>query len=344
MLPGAPLDATTAFFTDALGFRIELISPADDPRTVVLSGHGTRLRLERDRSGDAGELRIERADGGPTTELTAPNGTHIVLAAPPHLDIPALEPALTSSRLAGAQWGEGRAGMRYRDLIPGRQGGRFIASHIHVPDGGPVPDYVHYHRVRFQMIYCYRGWVRVAYEDQGPPIVLDAGDCLVQPPLIRHRVLECSGDLHVIELACPALHDTYADHDLELPNEELRPERSFDGQRFTFHQAARATWTPWHLAGFEARDTGIGDATGGVAQVRVARVTEPDAVRAPADHDGELWFAFVLHGAMTVDVAGHEACSLEAGDAIAIPPNTAYAIAAASADLQLLVVDVPITA
>jgi hypothetical protein len=41
-----------------------------------------------------------------------------------------------------------RAGMQYRDLIPGRLGGRFIASHIRIPDGGDVPDYVHYHRIR----------------------------------------------------------------------------------------------------------------------------------------------------------------------------------------------------
>jgi hypothetical protein len=48
--------------------------------------------------------------------------------------------------------------MQYRDLLPSRLGGRYIASHIRIPDGGPVPDYVHYHRVRFQMIFCKAGW------------------------------------------------------------------------------------------------------------------------------------------------------------------------------------------
>jgi len=74
-------------------------------------------------------------------------------------------------------WGAGRAGMQYRDLIPDRLGGKYIASHIRIKDGGPVPDYVHHHHVKFQMIYCYKGWVRVVYEDQGQPIVMHRRAC-----------------------------------------------------------------------------------------------------------------------------------------------------------------------
>jgi len=36
-------------------------------------------------------------------------------------------------------WHTGRAGMHYRDLIPDRWDGRFVASHIAVPAGGEVP-------------------------------------------------------------------------------------------------------------------------------------------------------------------------------------------------------------
>ena len=71
--------------------------------------------------------------------------------------------------------------MEYRDLLPDRLGGRLIASHIRIRDGGPVPDYVHYHAIDFQLIYVRAGWVRVVYEDQGPPFVMHAGDCVVQP-------------------------------------------------------------------------------------------------------------------------------------------------------------------
>ncbi len=67
-----------------------------------------------------------------------------------------------------APWVIGRAGMQYRDLIPTRLGGAIIASHIRIPDGGPVPDMVHFHKVGFQLIFCVKGWVDVVYEDQGP--------------------------------------------------------------------------------------------------------------------------------------------------------------------------------
>eukprot|EP01052_Picozoa_sp_SAG31_P001309 SAG31_NODE_44_length_31168_cov_16.507290_19_plen_124_part_00 len=59
---------------------------------------------------------------------------------------------------------------------------------------------VHFHRVAFQIIYCLKGWVRLSYEGQGPPFVLRAGDCVLQPPTIRHRVLESGDGLEVVEL------------------------------------------------------------------------------------------------------------------------------------------------
>ena len=78
--------------------------------------------------------------------------------------------------------------MLYRDLLPDRYGGLVIASHIHVPEGGNVSDYVHYHRVAFQLIFCVKGSARLVYEDQGEPFDLCAGDCVLQPPTLRHKV------------------------------------------------------------------------------------------------------------------------------------------------------------
>ena len=45
------LGETLAFFVDQIGFRVDVISPADDPRVAVISGHGVRLRLEHDGAG-----------------------------------------------------------------------------------------------------------------------------------------------------------------------------------------------------------------------------------------------------------------------------------------------------
>jgi len=182
---------------------------------------------------------------GGARELIAPGGTRIELApAQTPIVIPEVTQEFVLTRM-NADWGVGRAGMQYRDLIPSRLGGRFIASHIRIPTGGPVPDYVHFHKIRFQMIFCKAGWTRLVYEDQGDEFILEAGDCVLQPPEIRHRVLEASAGLEVIEIGCPAVHETFADQAMELPTGRTIPDRDFGGQRFVRHIAKSATWTAW---------------------------------------------------------------------------------------------------
>jgi len=356
VVPCTDLDATIAFFTGALGFRVDAIHPADAPSVAVISGHGLQLRLDRHASGAPGTLRVLCRDaaalalvGGGARSIVAPNGTVVELVdASAGVVVPPVQQSLVISRVEGSsEWKIGRAGMHYRDLIPDRQGGRFIASHIAIPDGGPVPDYVHFHKVRFQMIYCHRGWVRLVYEDQGAPFVMEAGDCVIQPPEIRHRVLEASPGLHVIEIGCPAEHETLADHEMDLPNSRIDPDRSFDGQRFIWHRAAAATWQPWRQVGFEHRDTGIAEVTGGLAGVRTVRPVAAAAAARPVDapvpwsHDGEFAFLFVLDGAVTIALDGRAPERLRADDCIVIPAGLAHALQEPTPDLQLLDVTLP---
>jgi quercetin dioxygenase-like cupin family protein/catechol 2,3-dioxygenase-like lactoylglutathione lyase family enzyme len=346
VLPCADLDATLRFFTERLAFRIAAVLPADDPAVVVVEGHGVRLRLERGAAGPPGVVRLlcrdpaALADGA--SALVAPNGTRIELvAADAPVVVPPLCPSFVLTRPGSASaWRVGRAGMRYRDLIPDRQGGRFIASHIHVPDPGPVPDFVHFHRVAFQMIYCYRGWACVVYEDQGPPFRLEAGDCVLQPPRIRHRVLESGAGLEVIEISSPAEHETLADPDLELPTATWRRDRVFESQRFVRHLASDAAWAPDRRAGFEARDLGIAAATGGRAAAWVSRWREP-ASPPPARHDAELRFTFVLDGAATLECAGRAPEILAAGDAFVVPAGVTHRLTDAAPGLALLEVALP---
>jgi quercetin dioxygenase-like cupin family protein len=346
VLSCAELQPTVDFLVDRLAFRLERIAPADDPREADLSGHGLQLLLRRGDDAAPGVLRLGCDDWATLAsgerELLAPNGTRIELAPPRRTpEVPAGRQELVVSRAgADAAWVTGRAGMRYRDLIPGRLGGRFVASHIRIPKGGPVPDQVHFHDLRFQVIYCARGWVRVAYEGQGEPFVLSAGDCVLQPPRIRHRVLESSPGLEVVELASPAEHDTCIDHELELPTARSAPEREWAGQRFLRPVAADATWVPCS-PGFEARDTGIAEATGGLAGVRVLR---PGATRAPVgpwQHAGELLFAFVLAGDLRVEGAGPEPLPLGTGDSVALPAGAECVLSGWADDLQLLEVRLP---
>lgn len=287
ILPCSDLAAALDFYTRELGFRMDVIYPADAPRVAEVSAYGLSIRLENDR--------------GPGNN----------------------------------NWGTGRAGMQYRDLIPGRLGGRYIASHIRIQNGGPVPDYVHYHHVEFQVIYCYKGWVKVVYEDQGPPFVLEAGDCVLQPPHIRHRVLECSDNMEVIEVSCPAEHETLVDHDMELPTNVVQADRDFSGQRFVRHELRKATWVPGSSDGFETRDTGIGEGTGGLASAQVIRPfgqTRDMLV----SHDGDFFFNFVLQGSASWQRQDGVRQFLAAGDSFVSPAAIQTTLTKISKNLELL--------
>ena len=282
------------------GFRLDLIYPADDPHTAVLSRGAESVRL--------------------TNRLDAP---------PPADALPPFAPEFVLTR-AGASPAQGRAGMLYRDLVPSRLGGRYIASHISIPEGGRVADWVHFHRIALQMIYVRRGWVRVVYEGQGDAFVMQEGDLVLQPPQIRHRVLESWDGLEVIEVSAPALHATFADHELQLPSGN-DPDRLFGGQRFLRHVAADTPWTPFN--GGEAQETAIAEATGGLADVRTVRRGQAASIDFPA-HDGELVFGFVLDGSATLESAQRHV--LGAADAFVIPPGQPWHLTGASSDFRLL--------
>ena len=343
LLPTADLAADIPFWTKELGFRMDTIYPADNPRVAVFSGHGLRLRIDADADTAPGTLRLLTDDPAafPGAPLTAPNGTRIeVHPLNPPFHLPRTEHAFVVRRLADqAPWVIGRAGMQYRDLIPSRLGGSIIASHIRIPDGGPVPDMVHYHTVGFQLIFCYRGWVDLVYEDQGPPFRLEAGNCVIQPPEIRHRVLYASDNIEVIEIGVPAEHITTIDHDMTLPNDRLDPDRRFQGQRFVHHKADDAVWAPHRLPGFKSRDTTIAANTSDVAGVHVAR--RGDGAPEWTTHDGDILFTFVMEGRMTLEGEGKDPFLLEPGDAFVIPPGMATRYANPSEDIELLEVALP---
>lgn len=282
---------------EAEGYQLDVIYPADDPHEAVLSGPDNTLRL--------------------TAKPGAPRPTS---------ELPPFRPEFVLTRAAD-EGGAGRAGMLYRDLIPSRLGGRYIASHIRIPGSGPVADWVHYHRIAFQMIAVRSGWARVVYEDQGEPFVMRAGDVVLQPPGIRHQVLESGDDLEVIEIGAPALHETFADHEMALPTGTLDPERNFGGQHFLRHIAADTPWTAFGDG--KAQETAMLAATAGIADGRV--------IRGNADveqHDGELVFGFVLAG--SAQLVRGDAIVVGPADAFVIPPNEPWSIADASDDFRLL--------
>jgi quercetin dioxygenase-like cupin family protein len=142
--------------------------------------------------------------------------------------------------MSRSDWTTGRAGMLYRDLTPDDLRQQVVISQIRLAFDGEVPDYVHYHNVEFQMIRCVKGRIKVVYEDQGEPFCLEPGDWVIQPPQIRHRVLECEAGSEVIEITMPPEHETHADQEMTLPNETTARDRLFSGQRFVRFIARKA--------------------------------------------------------------------------------------------------------
>jgi len=272
------LDRSLAELVEDGGCRLFSIFPADSPRWAIVDRGGAFVKLEK--RGEV-EKRVR----------PEPSGGVVI------------------TRMGDSDWREGRAGMQYRDMIPGRLGGRLIASHIRIPEGGPVPDYVHFHKVAFQVICCIRGWCELVYEDQGPPFIFREGECVLQPPGIRHRVLRCSDGFEVIELSSPAEHPTFAEHGFDLPTETLNRGRVFAGQTF-LHSIARVPETETRDGEIKVTRTGIAESSGGAIDV--------EWVELGAAHnlpETGIWFAFVNNGSAVVENHSGK-ISLADGDSI----------------------------
>lgn len=303
IIPVEDLDAAIEQYK-ALGYRLDMIFPADDPREALLSAGGESVRLARS-PGFSRPVSEEKPPKGGT-----PSG-----------------------------WITGRAGMEYRDLIPDRMGGKVIASHIRLTKGGEVPDYVHYHKIDFQMIYCLKGRIKVVYEDQGPPFWLEPGDCVLQPPEIRHRVLECVVNSEVIEITMPAEHETWVEHDISLPTSELKPDRDFGGQRFLRFQEPLSK--PFIGSGYVLRDVNPSEKKIPISVVSFVDGDNNSSTRgwfaAPKVTD----FVYVIQGELviqdSVSVPGSfdEGMRFHSGECFILPQKTAF-IFDWSSDLKLL--------
>lgn len=336
-------EATFDFFTKRLNFQISSIFPADNPSVGVVFGYGLRLRLKKSDQDTDSDVKIrllcnshEKEDFEETIFI-APNGVQIEIAdANPPLNVPKQKSSFVLTRLTEeADWIKGRAEMRYRDLIPDRQGGFVIASQIHILKGGIVPDYVHFHKVRFQIIFCKKGWAKLVYEGRGEPFIFNRGDCVLQPPEIRHRVLESSDNLEVIEVSCPAEHETFADNEMTLPTVTVDTKPIFNDQQFVHHKSLQSIWEKWRIEGFECRDTGISNATNSLASVNVVR-PKSQIDNHFCQHEADFVFLFIIRGKVSFQRENGNAELLKEDDSLVIPKTMKYAFSSCSDDLEML--------
>ncbi len=98
-----------------------------------------------------------------------------------------------------------RAYALYRDLGIADATGGLCQAHV-VRLVSPCTDEVrqrHQHETELQLIYVLKGWVKNEFEGEGVQM-MSAGSCWLQPPGIKHTVLDYSADAEVLEIIVPA--------------------------------------------------------------------------------------------------------------------------------------------
>jgi mannose-6-phosphate isomerase-like protein (cupin superfamily) len=108
-----------------------------------------------------------------------------------------------------------RASFSYRDLAIRRATAGMAGAHViraeHLPrasKGGGTGR--HRHTLAFQMVYVLKGRVSFWYEGRGK-IAMRPGDCVYQPPGIRHELIDWSRDMELLEITMPAEFATQPD-------------------------------------------------------------------------------------------------------------------------------------
>jgi hypothetical protein len=137
-------------------------------------------------------------------------------AARPARKAPALKTQATAQRFTVSHLNEKafkRDGLRpyakYRDLGIARASGGLAQAHVIrlIP---PCTDEVrkrHTHAVELQLIYVLKGWVKNEFEGHGEQLMRE-GTFWLQPPNIKHTVLDYSDDCELLEIIVPAKFDT----------------------------------------------------------------------------------------------------------------------------------------
>jgi quercetin dioxygenase-like cupin family protein len=129
------------------------------------------------------------------------------MTAPHEKPDPARDFVVTHAKDAHFEGGL-RGFFEYRDLDMKKvTGGKIQAHVIRAKEGEGASGGWHNHILDFQMVYILNGWVRFEYEGVGE-VLLEPGSCVYQPPGIKHREIEHSPDLELIEITSPAEFET----------------------------------------------------------------------------------------------------------------------------------------
>lgn len=114
------------------------------------------------------------------------------------------------SHLKSSEFESGlRSYASYRDLGFAKATQGAAVAHV-IRFHPPCTDEVrvwHTHDIEFQMVYVLKGWIVTEMEGRAPER-MDVGSSWIQPPKIRHRVVDFSDDCEVLEIVLPADFET----------------------------------------------------------------------------------------------------------------------------------------
>jgi uncharacterized RmlC-like cupin family protein len=93
----------------------------------------------------------------------------------------------------------------YRDLGIAAATSGLCQAHV-IRMQSPCTDDVrkrHAHQADLQLIYVLRGWIKNEFDGHGEQM-MSQGSCWLQPPGIKHTVLDYSPDVELLEIIVPA--------------------------------------------------------------------------------------------------------------------------------------------
>jgi hypothetical protein len=125
----------------------------------------------------------------------------------PAVKAPPRKQTFVASHHAPGAFEEGlRRYAQYRDLGIAAATNGLARAHVikMIPPCDPAEvSKRHYHDVEFQMVYVLKGWIKSEFEGEGT-VTMREGSCWLQPPKIKHAVLDYSEDCELLEIILPA--------------------------------------------------------------------------------------------------------------------------------------------
>ncbi|MFT7617953.1 MAG: mannose-6-phosphate isomerase-like protein (cupin superfamily) [Planctomycetota bacterium] len=241
-----------------------------------------------------------------------------------------------------ALWITLRDHSRQRELIPRDFSGHFTATHFKASKASSLNAAVHLHKLRFQVLYVRCGSITIAYESQGTPTTLRAGDFALQPPKQCHAVIDSSADLELIEFFGPKNHEIIAAPDTTLPSITIDRGRLFDGQHFATSMAKHAEWHDWQSPLWSFRSADFVQPSTHLAEAQVLAAKGQEKI-ATTTAPNQFSFFFILKGRLDL-LLGDRPTSpyeLKDEDSFLLPPATSFELHPATDGTELLLMTTP---